>query len=611
MGVDKVVSVVRDTTALLTLESELIYNNNLLRMLTQLATRFINLPVNQIKVEMNHALAEIGIFARVDRVYIFDYDWDNETMSNTYEWCSEGVEPELENLQYIPNSLFPDWVAAHQRGEMTYVPSVNNLHPDDNLRLILEPQGIQSLITIPLMQTDNCLGYVGFDAVKAERNFSDSELSLLRIFSELLTNLKIKQQTESMLNQNRLTLERQNEQLLNLNERLRQQNEEILRKNKELDIERERALASDRLKTAFLNNVSHEVRTPLNGIAGFAQFLTEDNISKEDKEEFVTALNTSVSRLTDTINDIMDVSLLMSGNMNVYPEEINIKELLQEVYNIHSYEAKAKNLLFKIENEQLPEGKSIISDYAMIKKIIHELVGNSVKYTNRGHVVFGVKLINHQIEIYVKDTGIGISKSAMPKIFEPFVQEDVSTTRTYEGSGLGLTIVKGFVDLLNGNIDVESEASKGTSFYVRVPDLRKRQTDVVQTDKYSGLSAGSNQMNIVVAEDEALNVLYVKRMFKNLGYQLHFAQNGQEAVDLVKQKPEINLVLMDIKMPVMDGLEATKIIKKLRPELPVIAVTAYAANDDRHDCIKAGCDEYVSKPFIAEELIKLIEKYKL
>ncbi|MDO8897664.1 MAG: histidine kinase dimerization/phospho-acceptor domain-containing protein, partial [Bacteroidales bacterium] len=332
MGADKVVSVVRDTTTLITLESELIYNNNLLRMLTQLATRFINLPVSQIEAEMNNALGEIGVFAGVDRVYIFDYDWVKETMSNTYEWCAEGVGAELENLQEIPNSLLPDWVESHKHGEMTYVPAVKDLHKDDNLRIILEPQGIQSLITIPLMQENSCLGYVGFDAVKSERNFSDSELSLLRIFSELLTNLKIKQQAEKMLYQNRLTLERQNEQLLNLNERLRQQNEEILQKNKELDVERERALASDRLKTAFLNNVSHEVRTPLNGIAGFAQFLSEENISAEDREEFVTALNTSVTRLTDTINDIMDVSLLMSGNMNIYPEEIYPKDLLQEVY---------------------------------------------------------------------------------------------------------------------------------------------------------------------------------------------------------------------------------------------------------------------------------------
>jgi PAS domain S-box-containing protein len=610
MGADKVVSVVRDTTTLITLESELIYNNNLLRMLTQLATRFINLPVSQIRAEMNHALGEIGVFAGVDRVYIFDYDWEKETMSNTYEWCAEGIGAELENLQAIPNSLFTDWVEAHKQGEMTYVPSVKDLNPDDFLRIILEPQGIQSLITIPLMQENSCLGYVGFDAVKSERNFSDSELSLLRIFSELLTNLKIKQQAENMLYQNRQTLERQNEQLLNLNERLRQQNEEILQKNKELDIERERALASDRLKTAFLNNVSHEVRTPLNGIAGFAQFLSEENISAEDREEFITALNTSVTRLTDTINDIMDVSLLMSGNMNIYPEEIFPRDLLQEVYKKHVYEAKVKNLIFKIQDDQPSESKSVISDYGMIKKIINEIVGNSVKYTVKGQVVFGVKLMNQHFEIFVKDTGIGISESAMPKIFEPFVQEDVSSTRTYEGSGLGLTIVKGLVDLLKGSIDVESDPENGTTFHVKIPDMRQKQIDNLPKEAKPGAESGIKKMSILIAEDEALNVLYVKRVFKNSDYQLYFAQNGQEAVDVVKQIPGINLVLMDIKMPVMDGLEATRIIKAFRPDLPVIAVTAYAANDDRHACMNAGCDEYVSKPFIADELIKLIEKYK-
>ncbi|MDO8898719.1 MAG: response regulator, partial [Bacteroidales bacterium] len=249
--------------------------------------------------------------------------------------------------------------------------------------------------------------------------------------------------------------------------------------------------------------------------------------------------------------------------------------------------------------------------YGMVKKIINELVGNSIKYTVRGQVVFGMKLMNQHFEIFVKDSGIGISKSAMPKIFEPFVQEDVSSTRTYEGSGLGLTIVKGLVDLLKGSIDVVSDSVSGTTFLVKIPDMRQRHTDSLPKEAKPNTESDVTKMSILVAEDEALNVLYVKRMFKNSGYQLYFAQNGQEAVDVVKQVPEINLVLMDIKMPVMDGLEATRIIKAIRADLPVIAVTAYAANDDRHACMNAGCDEYVSKPFIADELVKLIEKYKM
>lgn len=605
MSADRVVAVVRDTTFLVTLEKELLLNNNLLRVLTQLATRFINLPVNEIEIEINQALAEIGLFAEVDRVYIFDYDWEADTMTNTYEWCSEGTSPEINNLKDIPNSLLPDWVESHRKGEMTYVPRVTDLDPDSSLRKILEPQNIQSLITIPLMDGDTCLGYVGFDAVKTKRLFTDSELSLLRIFAELLTNLKIKQITENILHQNKLILQRQNEQLVMLNEKLRQQNEEIMQKNRELDIERERALASDKLKTAFLNNVSHEVRTPLNGIVGFAQFLADDSLSTEDKQEFISALNSSVSRLTDTINDIMDASLLMSGNMNAHQELFQLGEVLREVLRKYEYEARTKALKLSIRPE--PDNVPVITDQTMVKRILDELVGNAVKYTRRGQVNLGATIQNGVITLEVTDTGIGISAEALPKIWEPFMQEDVSTTRTYEGSGLGLTIVKGFVELLGGTIDVQSMPGMGSTFRVSLPDHNPNNKNLLPAAEHK--TATPSKPNILIAEDEALNILYLKRLFRNKDVELHFASNGQEALSLAEMHPEINLVFMDIKMPVMDGLEATKRIKALRPKLPVVAVTAYAASEDRHACFAAGCDDYIAKPFTPDELDKMIKKY--
>ncbi len=605
MGDDRVVSVVRDTTQLVILEKEIIHNNNLLRVLTQLATRFINLPVSEIALEINHAIAEIGIFAEVDRVYIFDYDWEADTMSNTYEWCSEGTSPEIDNLKDIPNSLLPDWVASHRKGEMTHVPRVSDLDPQDNLRKILEPQQILSLITIPLMDGEVCLGYVGFDAVKTERLFSDSELSLLRIFAELLTNLKIKQLTENILHQNKLVLQRQNEQLVMLNEKLRQQNEEIMQKNRELDIERERALTSDKLKTAFLNNVSHEVRTPLNGIVGFAQFLADDSLSASDKQEFLDALNSSVARLTDTINDIMDASLLMSGNVNVHLENFRLNDLLQEVVCKYQYDARYKGL--KLTVNPIPSNASVNTDQTMVKRILDELVGNAIKYTRKGQVNFGAVIGGSQIILEVTDTGKGISEEALSRIWEPFMQEDVSTTRTFEGSGLGLTIVKGFVEMLGGTIDVQSKPGMGSTFKVTIPDYNPENTAVFSRKPPEPEPASTP--NILIAEDEALNILYLKRVFRNKNFVLHFATNGQEALDFINQYPEINLVFMDIKMPVMDGLEATRRIKAIRPGLPVIAVTAYAASEDRQACFEAGCDEYIAKPFTPEELDKMIRRY--
>lgn len=605
MGEDKVISVVRDITTLIQLENEVMSSNDLLRVLNALATRFINLPLDQIEPEINRAIAEIGNFTGVDRVYIFDYDWEEDSMSNTYEWCSEYAEPAINELQHLPNSLVLEWVKSHQSGEMTHVPSVDDLPKDENLYHILKPQGIRSLITIPLMEGDKCLAYIGFDTVRKHHQFSDNEISLLRIFAELLTNLKIKQRTEGMLVQTKEILQKQNDQLLSLNNLLRRQNEEIIQKNSELDIQRERAQASDKLKTAFLNNVSHELRTPLNGIVGFAQFLADDNLSAEDKMEFVSAMNISVSRLTDTVNDIMDMSLLMSGNMIVRDEVVDMQKMVAELYRKFDPEAKSKNLSLELSEKPLPDTAQFHSDSGLLKKVFNEMIDNAIKYTQKGFVRFGYEFLGNELRLFVEDSGIGISSEAKLKVFEPFMQEDNSSTRKYEGSGLGLAIVSGITQLLNGQINLESTYPHGTLFSINIPSMLQSQPET----NPATLTEEATGPSILIAEDEVLNVLYLKRILKNSGFNLVYAQNGEEAVRIVDEDPNIKMVLMDIKMPVMDGLEATRIIRASHSKLPIIAVTAYAANDDRYTCIAAGCNDYISKPFTADDLKHLVKKY--
>jgi PAS domain S-box-containing protein len=617
MDEEKAMMIVRDTTSIRALENDLLYNNKLLQTLTQLATRFINLPIGLIDQEIDNALAQIGAFANVDRAYIFDYDWENDTMSNTYEWCSPGTTPEIQNLQNIPNGMLPQWVKAHKAGNMTVVQSIKDLNPEDPLYQILEPQGIQSLITIPLMQSaaesgseSKCIGYVGFDVVGEPKNFSDNDLSILQIFAELLTNLKIKQKADALLKENQHLMQLQNDQLVNLNERLRKQNEEIIVKNRELDHEREKAEASDKLKTAFLNNISHEVRTPLNGIIGFSQLLNDIDASVEDKNDYVDALNMSVDRLTDTFNDIMDVSLLMSGNMPLNIETIPLRMLIGEVEKKHQQLAQAKGIEIHVSIPEALQNLSIDTDRGFIVKIMNELTGNAVKYTHQGFVELGYARHHDELMLFVKDTGIGISAEALPEIYEPFSQEDYSTTRSQEGAGLGLTIVRGIVDLLQGTIKVESEPNKGTKIEIYIPINASREMELKKESPSLPMKNQNDEWpTILVAEDEDLNILYTKRIFKPHPFNMIFVRNGSEAVKVVQEHPQIDLVLMDIKMPVMDGLEATRLIKASHPNLVIVAVTAYAANDDRYMCLNAGCDDYVTKPFKPAELFDTIRKW--
>ncbi|MCK9292324.1 MAG: PAS domain S-box protein [Bacteroidales bacterium] len=589
-----------DITQRSKLENELLANNEQLRLVTHLSMRFINLPADLIETEINNTMAQIGTFTRVDRVYIFDYHWQDGYMQNTFEWCATDITPQIENLQHLLNAEFPDWVAAHKTGQMTYYPSIAALPQTDSLRLTLEAQSVKSLITIPLMMDgNNCLGFVGLDSVKEERAFNDFTISLLQIFAELLTNLKIKQNVSELLEKNRTILEEQNEQLI-------RQNEEINKKNIELDHQREKAEKSDQLKTAFLNNVSHEIRTPLNGIIGFSQFLNEDDLSQEDREEFVSALNISVNRLTDTINNIMDTSLIMSGNLNIYFEPVQLQLLAEEIYFRFNPDAVAKELDF----DYSVEGSDVefVTDYSMLKKILNELVLNAIKYTSVGKIAFSMHYDHQQLQIWVEDTGKGISDSAFSRIFNPFEQEDVSSTRQFEGSGLGLAIVKGFVDLLNGTIQISSQADIGTMIMLTIPNQVKTQEEnmIKEKEKKETTIAKST---ILVVEDEELNVMYVKRIFKQDNFNLLFARNGELAVEIVDQTPAIDLILMDIKMPVMDGLEATRLIKESKPDIPVIAVTAYATSDDRHAALSAGCDDYISKPFVAKDLMEIVRKF--
>ncbi|NOU45965.1 MAG: PAS domain S-box protein [Bacteroidales bacterium] len=608
MNESTVVAVVENITNLIILENELSDNQKLLSLLTQLASRFINLPGHNIDTEIHRAIAEIGVFAGVDRVYLFDFDWVNDTCSNTHEWCSPGTSKEIQNLQQIPNEMFRAWVEIIKTGQIIQVPSVAML-PQDELKRLFETQNTRSAIAIPMMDELECLGYVGFDTVVDEKHFSESVVSMLKIFAELVTNLKIKQNKANQLNQSKLILEKQNIQLLQLNELLRRNNDEIKLKNAELALATEKAEANNRLKTAFLNNISHEVRTPLNGIVGFAQFIADDDMPAEDKREYVEAMNISVNRLMNTMSDILDVSLLMSGNMSAVNEEFNPGDLFHEVYKKFVESAVAKNIEFKLIQSGGSEPEKIYFDRGFVTKILIELVDNAIKYTDRGHVFFGFKFRKDEIEIFVEDTGPGISEKALPDIFEPFTQEDYSSTRSHEGSGLGLTVVRGLVDLLHGTIQINTKIDQGTKFVVILPikDQNITQTVISQQVPVNQPSTLLKPV-ILLAEDEELNILYTKRIFKNKNFDLIFAKNGKEAVETVTNTPEIALILMDVKLPVMDGMEATRRIKSIRPGLPVIIVTAYAGNDYRQLCLEAGCDEYISKPFEPKELFDLIDQ---
>ncbi len=368
---------------------------------------------------------------------------------------------------------------------------------------------------------------------------------------------------------------------------------------------KEKAEESDRLKTAFLQNISHEIRTPLNGILGFSELLIQDWTTPEDRVEYNDAIQHSGKRLMEIVSNILDISIIEAGQVVLAPEKFNVNNFIIELYNFYQGQASRRNLNMRYEFGLPNAFADITADTTRLYQVMNNLLNNALKFTNSGEIVFGYKVDKESLVFFVKDTGIGISDEHLSRIFDRFYQVEQSSTRNYEGAGLGLAISEGLVLAMGGKIWMESEKDKGTTFYFTMPvgdlaaDTAADSTD--ETPRESEV--------ILIAEDDDTSYRLLLTSLKKFGVVTLRAYNGEEAVDLVKKHQQISLILMDIKMPVMDGLEATKLIKQIRPELPIIAQSAYAFNEDIEKAREAGCDEHLSKPILAAKLNKLLVKY--
>lgn len=383
------------------------------------------------------------------------------------------------------------------------------------------------------------------------------------------------------------------------------------RKNasEKLKLAKEKAEASDKLKTAFLNNISHEVRTPLNGILGFAEIISNPGLSEEEKTSSFSMLHESSDRLLNTITNYMDISLITSGTMSAHKKTFFPGQILRKSFDNYKMICSIKNLELLLNIPEQSENLLVNSDPEIIQKIISHLLNNAVKFTEKGKIDFGYLIHDQELEFFVKDTGIGIGKESISTIFERFAKEDRGPTNLSEGSGLGLSIAKGMTDVLGGNIRVESERGVGSCFYFKIPVIKetvKVPSGMSGTDQKKAIAGAS----ILVAEDDETNFFYLNAILATeTGATILHAKTGKEAIELFKANAGIVLVLMDIKMPEIDGLEATKQIKLINNEIPVIAITAYSMSGDEERVVAAGCDGYLSKPISKKILIEKMAEF--
>lgn len=379
-----------------------------------------------------------------------------------------------------------------------------------------------------------------------------------------------------------------------------------------------RAEESDRIKTTFLATMSHELRTPLNAIIGFSDLITDD-LNKDDIDSYATTINKSGRHLLSLIEELFDISLIESGQIKLNFEEVQLADIFNEIFAVISREQKLMGkksikILISSSGGIKRDNRILYTDQKRLKQILVNLLKNALKFTESGSIEYGympwIKDNRHFLKFFVKDSGIGIPHNKLKLIFGEFQQGDIKQVKSFSGAGLGLSISKKLVETLGGEIWVESTEGKGSTFIFTLP-LSGQKVNTIKKgeDSMDTMIYDFSGKTLLLAEDDEPSFLLLKAILKRTNIEIIRAKSGKEAVEIALGENSVSMILMDINMPDMNGFEATDIIKRKRPDLPIIAQTAYSISGDRERILKAGCDDYLSKPINKNELFKIIEKY--
>jgi hypothetical protein len=373
---------------------------------------------------------------------------------------------------------------------------------------------------------------------------------------------------------------------------------------------KEKAEESDRLKSAFLANMSHEIRTPMNGILGFAELLKKPQITGQEQKKYVSIIEKSGKRMLGIINDLIDISKIEAGQMEVHPEITNIVSQIDYIFTFFVPEVKRKGMHLSINNTLPNTDFTVFTDREKLYAILTNLVKNAIKYSNKGCIEIGCSKKDEFIEFYVKDEGMGIAKTRQQAIFDRFVQEDIADTNALQGAGLGLAISKAYVEMLNGSIWLESEPQKGSIFYFTIPytsvdQIKSPPEDSITTDD----QIKQGNLKVLIAEDDEGSEILLKIIIDKYSDQIFVAKTGDETIKIAQENPDLDLILMDIKMPEKNGYLASELIRNFNKEVIIIAQTAFGLAGDREKALAAGCNDYIAKPIKESELDRLIVQH--
>ncbi len=647
--------------------------------------------------KVNNALKIIGEHLGISRLYIFENTPDISATSNTFEWCGEGVSPQINELQDIPYEAIPSWKKILTSEGIVFSEDIYNL-PEDVVA-VLEPQGIKSIVVLPITVDNSFYGFIGFDECARNHHWDQSELELLRTLANIISNAyerkRIEENLQKSEQENRAiidaipdfifihdkenrakTLKRSSVQelpfhlyddpvgklpseLFNpvfarqfesaLNEcrsndvfqfdyqyeidglmrdfearMIHIKDDEVItiirdvtsikENEKQLKIAKEEAEQMSKAKSEFLANVSHEIRTPMNAILGFSEILL-DKIENPKHKEQIKAIISSGRTLLSLINDILDLSKIEAGRLDIEFEPMNFEHKISEIQQLFSPKVQQKQLALEIiTSPDVPN--FIFMDEVRFHQILFNIVGNAIKFTDRGYVKIESKITNRKnkkfdLSIEIEDSGIGIPSDQIDKIFDVFTQQSGQSNRSYEGTGLGLAITKKLLEKMNGEISVKSKVGKGSTFTILFHNIEEAE-GIHTTDRPIDTADKNlvfDKSTILVVDDIDFNIQVTRQLLEYEGLNFLESNSGEKAIEMLEfEKPD--LIFMDIRMHGMSGISATEIIKN-RPEwkeIPVIALTASALQSDEQQ-IKKMFDGYIRKPASKKDLLNAVKQF--
>ena len=570
-------------------EEKIKHLSNIQRELMYLATDFVNVPLERQDEAINQALSVIGSVIHADRSYLFSFDFESGTMSNTHEWCAERIEPAIEHLQNMPVDSFPGFVSSHRNGRAVNVPNVSELDDGSPLRKVLESQGIKTMILLPLMNGETCMGFVGFDAVQKLRNWQQEEIGLLKVMAEMFANFEVRRMVD---------------------QRLKKLNEELVQACQD-------AQAATRAKSMFLANMSHEIRTPLNAILGYSQILKRSCPYRKDNEmckKGLGVLNDSGTHLLELINDILLLSRNEANRIDIRPQEFDFHSLLSEVSAMFKEHPDMENLsLDLLVDPDVPN--LLLADDGKIRQVLINLLGNAVKFTTQGGIQLMVSLLADDEEslsicVKVNDSGVGIAEEDLEAIFSAF-EQSAKGRESGKGSGLGLAISRQYARALGGDISATSTLGEGSCFAFSFSAQRGSHVpEVVDVRKVVGLADDEPRRRLLLIENDENSLEMLSLLLGSLGFEIETVDRGLKGLDVLLLDQDFDALLLDKKMPEMNGIETLKLIRQERvlDELPVIMMTASANPDDESVMMGLGANGFLQKPLCEGELLRELQR---